>query len=209
MQKELRFTTPDGQNVYLRKIKRNCPHNSQLEAANSKGLIYDYQVYVNGSARFVFGKDGYRRGYTAAIQFEAPGSVRRKNTNVPPDSVHQIIKLRPVGSTWDSPVHAESQAEFQEIIERALREGWMPAADAGANLLKQAVAGWRRLQTERRKHAAKHIISKHSLRLYGLAKSALGTGRTGTAELRKHIAKIDAEIKAIPQFAYVDERGLY
>lgn len=48
---------------YVR-IKRECPHNEEIEAKNKKGLLlYDFNVMINGEHRATLSKKSGSRGY--------------------------------------------------------------------------------------------------------------------------------------------------
>lgn len=150
-------TTPEPTIKFVR-VERDCDHNKALRNDNeSRGILYDFKVLIDGEHRATMDKCGHKPGYYVRDA--------DRNTISTPDSYRKVY-----GSQVEV---ADKQANFEAIIIRLLAEGYIPTLDQMAatrahKAQKQALADAKEAE-ERRIYR----IQRAGVELYAALKHTL------------------------------------
>jgi hypothetical protein len=112
--------------IKFERVTRDCGHNKTiLDAGESKGLLYDFNVIIDGEHRATMSRNGYSVGYT----------LRDADYN----SIRDLAKA---DKRWRSHpvVEVGKQADFEDVINCMLAAGLIPTLDQMAAVRAEKAA---------------------------------------------------------------------
>ena len=153
--------------IKFKKVRRDCPYNTQIETrGQKKGIIYDYQIFIDGEFRGTWMKRGAsQRAYMLV------------------DSIGERVNSAPSSSRIQCDVVARDQGRFEYLVNRHVNQLPPPATDAERKARKELQEIEEAAETERKSRLRR--INALSPLMYDLLQSIYSKGNAHPEDFQK------------------------